>query len=180
MPQIVPIRLGCCFGCSPNSVFRNVNNLVLIAPGLARDARGRFAKGSSGNPRGRPPGIRNPKRRIPDLVARPLSQEALSALLERKPHLLRPLAARFMPPPVRAVDPMERLGIDLPSSPTPADVQGVLHTVLAALARGQITLGDAEYIARATHARVCAVRRLARGAGREAKGGLRCASPALR
>jgi hypothetical protein len=56
----------------------------------ARDARGRFAKGSSGNPRGRPPGIPNPKRRVPDLAARPLSAQALSDLLDRKPQLLRP------------------------------------------------------------------------------------------
>jgi hypothetical protein len=43
----------------------------------ARDARGRFAKGSSGNPRGRPRGIPNPKRRVPDLAARPLNAQAL-------------------------------------------------------------------------------------------------------
>src|SRR5215472_8847587 len=54
----------------------------------ARDARGRFAKGSSGNPRGRPPGIPNPQRRVPDLAVRPLSAKALSDLLDRKPHLL--------------------------------------------------------------------------------------------
>jgi hypothetical protein len=78
----------------------------------ARDARGRFARGSSGNPRGRPPGIPNPKRRVPDLVARPLSAQALSHLLDRKPYLLRPLAAQLLPPPLRAIDPAERLGID--------------------------------------------------------------------
>jgi hypothetical protein len=50
----------------------------------ARDARGRFAKGSSGNPRGRPPGIRNPRRRVNDLVARPLTAQALSDLLDRR------------------------------------------------------------------------------------------------
>jgi hypothetical protein len=121
----------CCFS-DPES--KNINNLSLIAPGLARDARGRFAKGSSGNPRGRPPGIPNPKRRIPDLVARPLSAQALSALLDRKPHLLRPLAAQLMPSPPAATDPMKRLGIDLPSRPTPADVHGLLHAVLTALA----------------------------------------------
>ena len=64
----------------------------------ARDARGRFAKGSSGNPLGRPPGIPNPRRRVPNLLARPPSPRALSDLLDRKPHLLRPLAAQLLPP----------------------------------------------------------------------------------
>jgi hypothetical protein len=76
-----------------------------------RAARGRFATGSSGNPRGIP----NPKRRVPDLLARPLSAAALSALLDRRPHLLRPLAARLLPPPLAVVDPADRLGIDLSS-----------------------------------------------------------------
>jgi hypothetical protein len=75
-----------------------------------RDERGRFAKGSSGNSRGRPPGIPNPRRRVPDLAARPLSAQALSDLLDRKPHLLRPLAAQLLPPPA-PIDPAERLGI---------------------------------------------------------------------
>jgi Family of unknown function (DUF5681) len=84
-------------------------------PPHARDARGRFAKGSSGNPRGRPRGIRNPRRRVPDLVARPLSAQVLSNLLDRKPHLLRPLVLQLLPPPLAAIDPAERLGIDLSS-----------------------------------------------------------------
>jgi hypothetical protein len=60
----------------------------------ARDARGRFAKGSSGNPRG----IHNPRRRVPDLAARPLSAPALSDLIDRKPQLLPPLAEQLLPP----------------------------------------------------------------------------------
>ena len=90
-----------------------------------RDARGRFARGSSGNPHGRPPGIPNPKRRVPDLVARPLSAQALSHLLDRRPYLLRPLAAQLLPPPLRAIDPAERLGIDLASLRTVEDVRTV-------------------------------------------------------
>jgi hypothetical protein len=76
----------------------------------ARDARERFAKGSFGNPRGRPRGIANPRRRVPDLVARPLSAQALSDLLDRKPHLLRPLAAQLLPPPLASIDPTEPVG----------------------------------------------------------------------
>src|ERR1700738_2838818 len=63
-----------------------------------RDARAGFVKGSSGSPRGRPRGIPNPKRRVPDLAARPLSAQALSDLIDRKPQLLRPLAAQLLPP----------------------------------------------------------------------------------
>ena len=127
-----------------------------------RDADGRFAKGSSGNPRGRPRGIPNPKRRVPDLVARPLSLQALSALLDRKPLLLRPFAAQLLPPPLAAADPTERLGIDLSSLRTVEDFRQVLSTVLAAVARGEIAPTDAVRIARRVRDQLRAVRRLAR------------------
>jgi len=127
-----------------------------------RDARGRFAKGSSGNPRGRPRGIPNPKRRVPDLVARPLNAQALSDLLDRKPHLLRPLAEQVLPPRLAAVDPAARLGIDLSSLRTLEDLRQVLSTVLAAVARGEIAPGEGARIARQVHGRLRARRRLAR------------------
>jgi hypothetical protein len=132
----------------------------------ARDARGRNAEGRSGNPQGSPSAIRNPRRRVPDLVARPLSAQALSDLLDRKPHLLRPLAAQLLPPPLASVDPAERLGIDLSSLRTVEDVRQLLPTVLAAIARGQITPAEGARIARRVRARLRAVRRLARLVGR--------------
>src|SRR6267378_2521130 len=128
----------------------------------ARDARGRFVKGSSGNPRGRPRGIRNPKRRVPDLVARPLSPQALSDLLDRKPHLLRPLVAQLLPPPLASVDPAVRLGIDLSSVDTVEDCRQVLTTVLAAIARGEIAPAEGLRIARRVRARLRAARYLGR------------------
>jgi len=131
----------------------------------ARDARGRFAKGCSGNPLGRPHGIRNPGRRVPDLVARPLSQQTLSKLLDRKPHLLRPLVLQLLPPPLTAKDPAERLGIDLLSLRTVEDFQRLLPTVLAAIARGDIAPREGARIARRVRARLQAIRRL-EGVGR--------------
>jgi hypothetical protein len=53
------------------------------APARARDGRGRFAKGQSGNPAGRPRGIRNPKRRVLTLQAWRANPQAASALLDR-------------------------------------------------------------------------------------------------
>jgi hypothetical protein len=127
-----------------------------------RDARGRFAKGSSGNPRGRPLGIRNPKRRVPDLVARPLSPQALSNLLDRKPHLLRPLAVQLLPPPLASVDPAARLGIDLASLRTVDDFEQVLPVVLAGIASGKIAPAEGARLARRVRGRLRAIRRLAR------------------
>jgi len=130
----------------------------------AREARGRFAKGSSGNPRGRPRGIRNPKRRIPDLVARPLSARALADLLDRKPHLLRALADQLLPPPRVAIDPAKRLGIDLSSLRTAEDCRWIMPTVLAAIARGEITPAEGADIARRVRTQLRWVRKLARAA----------------
>jgi len=128
----------------------------------ARDARGRFAKGSSGNPSGRPRGIRNPRRRVPDLVARPLRPQALSAFIDRKPHLLRPLAEQLLPPRLAPIDPAERLGIDLSSLHTVEDFRQLLPIVLAAIARGEIAPAEGTRIARRVRGRLRTIRRLAR------------------
>ena len=127
----------------------------------ARDARGRFAEGSSGNLRGRPRGIANPRRRVPDLVAKPLTARAIGELIDRQPHLLTPLGAQFMPP-LATIDPAERLGIELSSLRTVEDLRQALSTVLAALSRREIGPAEAARIARRGRARLRSVRRLAR------------------
>jgi hypothetical protein len=116
-------------------------------PPRARDARGR------------PRGIPNPKRRVLDLTARPLRAGALSDLIDRRPHLLRPLAAQLLPPPLPFADPARHLRIDLSSSRTVADIRQVLSAVLAAVARGEIAPAEAARIAPRACARLRAVRR---------------------
>ena len=85
---------------------------------------------------------------MPDLVARPLNVQALSDLIDRKPHLLRPLAAQVLPPPLAAIDPAQHLGIDLTSLRTVEDFRQMLSTVLAAVSRGEIAPAEAARIAR--------------------------------
>ena len=123
---------------------------------------GRFVKGSSGDLWGWPRGIPNPKRRVPDLATRPLTAQALSDPIDRKPHLLRPLAAQLSPPPLASIDPAERLGIDLSSLRTDEDFLQVLTSVLTVIARGEITPAEGVQIGKRVDARLRASRRLAR------------------
>jgi hypothetical protein len=62
-----------------------------------------------------------------------LNAQALTKLLDRKPHLRRPLAAQLLPPPLAAIDPAEHLGIDLSLLRTAGDALQVLAAVLAPL-----------------------------------------------
>src|SRR5712672_672848 len=162
MPEIVsgPLSPSCChlFPISGIQASQQLGPDPLLP--RARDARGRFAKGSSGNPRGRPRGIPNPKRRMPDLAARPLSAQALSDLIDRKPHLLRPLAAQLLPP-LAPIDPAKRLGIDLSALRTAGEFCRVLASVPTAIARGEITSAEGVDIAKRVDARLREGRRLA-------------------
>jgi len=73
-----------------------------------RDARGRFAEAR----RPAQPATRHSqsKRRVPDFAARLLRAEALSGLIDRKPHLLRPLGAQLLSPPLRSAHPVKPSG----------------------------------------------------------------------
>ena len=99
---------------------------------------------------------------MPDLATRPLTAQALSDLIDRTPHLLRPLAAQLLPTPLASIDPAKRLGIDLPPLRKDADFLQVLTSVLTVIARGEITPAEGVQIGKRVDARLRASRRLAR------------------
>src|SRR5262249_50725479 len=101
---------------------------------------------------------------------RPLSAQALSTLLDRKPQLLRSLAAQLFPPPLKPIDPAERLGIDLSSLHTLEEFRSLLPTVLAAVMCGEITPNEAARLARQARTRLRTLRSLARSERRQAVG----------
>ena len=130
----------------------------------ARDKVGRFAQGHSGNPRGRPRGIPNPKRRRVTLQAWRDNPEACKALFKRQPWLLRRLLGQFLPP-VSAQDPAERIGLRLSSIRTRAQVQRAIRRVWSALSHGEIGTAEAARIARRIDARLRAAQRRGRLGG---------------
>jgi hypothetical protein len=100
--------------CSPDVQSGNFNWLILIPFGLGRAMHAGVSPSEAPVIRAaRPRGIPNPKRRVPDLAARPLRAGALSDLIDCKTYLLRPLAAQLFPPPLPSTDPEKHLGIDL-------------------------------------------------------------------
>jgi hypothetical protein len=138
---------------------RNLNDLALIrfclaratgAGGLRREAPAIRAGGRPGFPI---PGAARPMW--------PLGARALSDLLDRKPHLWRPLAEQLLPPPA-SFDPAEHLGIDLDSVRTAENCRQVLATVLAAIGRGEIAPAEGARVAELVRGRLRAARRLAR------------------
>jgi hypothetical protein len=127
-----------------------------------RDKSGRFAKGHSGNPKGRPRGIPNPQRRVLTLAGWRRNPQAAAALLDRKPRLLRPLLGQLLPRPAKPQDPAERLGISVVSLRDAAEMQQAMQRVLAAVSAGEIGIREAGRLARQVRTRMRALRRLAR------------------
>jgi len=106
-------------------------------------ARGRpFRKGQSGNPAGRPPGARNRATQNAELLlegeAEALTRKAVELALDGDPWALRLCLDRIIAPR------RERsIQLALPPIDSAADIAGAMAAITAAVARGNITPGEA-------------------------------------
>ncbi|HJU19640.1 MAG TPA: DUF5681 domain-containing protein [Stellaceae bacterium] len=107
-----------------------------------RRADGRFAKGCSGNPAGRPPGLRNRAIRAVETLldgeAENLTRKAVALALDGNPAALRLCLERLLP--TRRDRPVP---LSLPALRQAADVGEALDMITAALSAGEITPGEA-------------------------------------
>jgi len=112
---------------------------------------GQFAKGTSGNPSGRPPGARNKATLAVEAMlegeAERLSRKAIEMALEGNVVALRLCLDRIAPP--RRGRPVS---LDIGAVRTAADFADAQAVVLTAMATGEITLEEAADAARVIEA----------------------------
>jgi len=114
--------------------------------GGARDSRGRFRKGSSGNPAGRPPGSVNQATRAAVLFldgeAEALTRKAVELALAGDPVALRLCLERIVG--ARRGRPVELAGaLALPPLANARDLAGAMSSIGAAATQGAITPDEA-------------------------------------
>jgi len=123
---------------------------------VGRDTRGRFRKGESGNPNGRPMGARNKATEAAELLldgeAEALTRKAVELALEGEAEALRLCLERIIPPRRgRSV----KLG--LPAVRGAADLAGTMAAITTAGVQGTITPREAAELARVVEISVRAV-----------------------
>lgn len=125
---------------------RSRSRLAAALPVPSRDRHGRFVKGVSGNPAGRPPGSLN---RVASTMlellgasAEALMAKGISSALAGDCALLALLLPRVVPPAQH-----RPVSIDLPPVRKASDVLEALNNLMAAVADGRLTPVEAQTIA---------------------------------
>jgi Family of unknown function (DUF5681) len=112
-----------------------------------RDLCGRYRKGQSGNPGGRPPGVRNKATETAELLldgeAEALTRKAVELALDGEAGALRLCLERIIPP--RRQRPVQ---LGLPPVRGVADLGGAMAAITTAAAGGIITPSEAAQLAR--------------------------------
>src|SRR5713226_510007 len=134
-----------------------MQNPVLLKPhSQHRDRRGRFARGRSGNPAGRPPGVRNRVTVAAELMldneATALTRKALDLALDGDMTALRLCLDRIIAPRrERAVS------FAMPPIAGAANLAGAMAALSGAAAQGAITPGEAAQLAQVVETYIRAV-----------------------
>jgi hypothetical protein len=114
-------------------------------PEEAGRKQGRFVKGRSGNPRGRPKGLRNHASRLVETLldgeAEALTRKAIEKALEGDAVALRLCLERLCPP--RKDRPVM---FDLPRIESAGDAEKALSAIIASVAAGDLTPGEASEV----------------------------------
>ena len=107
-----------------------------------RGANGRFGKGKSGNPGGRPRGARNAMSLLAESLLDGEAEAIMRTVIERAkqgdPAALRLCVERLLPVKRERV-----VTIDLPPINCPADAKRAMASVIAAVARGDLSASEA-------------------------------------
>ncbi|HEX9536161.1 MAG TPA: DUF5681 domain-containing protein [Stellaceae bacterium] len=123
---------------------------------VSRDVDGRFRKGQSGNPKGRPMGARNKATEAAELLldgeAEALTRKAVELALEGEAGALRLCLERIIPP--RRGRPVK---LGLPAVRGAADLASTMAAITTAGVQGMITPGEAAELARVVEIFVRAV-----------------------
>lgn len=120
----------------------SANDRDSVGEQQGRDGKGRWKKGQSGNPQGRPPGLRHKATIAAEVLldgqAEALTAKAVEKALEGDVTALRLCLERVCPP--RRDRP---ISIDLPEIQASADAVGASAAILRSVADGEITPDEA-------------------------------------
>ncbi len=129
---------------------------VVLSKRLRRDPRGRFVKGRSGNPAGRPPGMRNratlAAEAMLDGEAAALTRKALDLALGGDATALKLCLDRVVAPRRERAVPFT-----MPPIGGPADLANAMAALAGAAAAGLITPGEAAQLAQVIETYIRAV-----------------------